>query len=451
MNFGVTASSYVDSGGGGGGSAYANEVLADSPLLYWRLGETSGVTAVDSSGNGRDGTYMGTPGLDRVGLQGNDSDGSVYFEDTGGGDYATLASSSWMNVSDMTITCAVVFSAQGLRMFASRYHDPDNNRSWFVYSQNREFKFYVRGSDGNETIVSSGFTATPGVVYFLTAYSSNSGAGIRIYDKANGLVASATGVGRSVNPSTRPFMVGRCDGVASYQHESYIDEVAYYGSVLSGARLDTLASVFFGGQVWLNRSVNVLPRNGTLDHTVNFTPAAAGSLLVAILSGPMTNTMVTGGWTEHLQPIDSAELSVFTKTASLGESSLAVTHNNPNRPLQYAIYEFPSGSAYHSGTYHNTGAWQTLNGLPATPNTVLFYALAENKTNPADPQQYAEWYFPAIENLDYMEPHDGATDGIYTTIACQPHYKYASAGSPIINLYGSQIDNQVVTFAVTVP
>jgi hypothetical protein len=37
---------------------YATEVLADNPLLYWRLGETSG-TAEDSSGNSRTGTYSG--------------------------------------------------------------------------------------------------------------------------------------------------------------------------------------------------------------------------------------------------------------------------------------------------------------------------------------------------------------------------------------------------------
>jgi hypothetical protein len=36
---------------------YANEVLADSPYLYWRFGESSGLTAVDSSGNARNGVY----------------------------------------------------------------------------------------------------------------------------------------------------------------------------------------------------------------------------------------------------------------------------------------------------------------------------------------------------------------------------------------------------------
>jgi hypothetical protein len=41
-------------------SGYEGEVLADSPLLLWKLDESAGTTAVDSSGNGNDGTYSGT-------------------------------------------------------------------------------------------------------------------------------------------------------------------------------------------------------------------------------------------------------------------------------------------------------------------------------------------------------------------------------------------------------
>jgi len=39
---------------------YATEVLADTPIRYWKLDESSGTVAVDSSGNGGDGTYSNT-------------------------------------------------------------------------------------------------------------------------------------------------------------------------------------------------------------------------------------------------------------------------------------------------------------------------------------------------------------------------------------------------------
>jgi Concanavalin A-like lectin/glucanases superfamily len=41
---------------------YTDQVLADSPSLFWKLDETvTSGSAVDSSGNGRDGTYQSSP------------------------------------------------------------------------------------------------------------------------------------------------------------------------------------------------------------------------------------------------------------------------------------------------------------------------------------------------------------------------------------------------------
>jgi hypothetical protein len=58
---------------------YADEVLADSPVGFWLLDETSGTTAVDSSGNANHGTYNGSPALAATtvaGLTAPDFDGS---------------------------------------------------------------------------------------------------------------------------------------------------------------------------------------------------------------------------------------------------------------------------------------------------------------------------------------------------------------------------------------
>lgn len=41
------------SGGGAASDPYRDAVMADSPWAYWRLNETSGTAAADSSGNGR--------------------------------------------------------------------------------------------------------------------------------------------------------------------------------------------------------------------------------------------------------------------------------------------------------------------------------------------------------------------------------------------------------------
>lgn len=63
----------------------ASEILADSPYGYWPLDDASGTTAVDASGNGRDGTYTGGVTLAQPGLVGDAValDGSTGYVDFG--------------------------------------------------------------------------------------------------------------------------------------------------------------------------------------------------------------------------------------------------------------------------------------------------------------------------------------------------------------------------------
>jgi hypothetical protein len=61
-----------------GGSVYAEAVLADSPVSYWRLGESSGTVAVDEMGTNV-GTYVGSITLGQTGALVGDADTSVLF------------------------------------------------------------------------------------------------------------------------------------------------------------------------------------------------------------------------------------------------------------------------------------------------------------------------------------------------------------------------------------
>jgi hypothetical protein len=63
-----------------GGGGYASEVLADSPLAYWPLNESSGSTAFDQIGS-NDLTYVNTPTLGVTGLIAGEADTAVSFDD----------------------------------------------------------------------------------------------------------------------------------------------------------------------------------------------------------------------------------------------------------------------------------------------------------------------------------------------------------------------------------
>jgi hypothetical protein len=64
------------------GFSYAGRVLLDDPVGYWRLGESAGTSAADSSGNGFTGTYIGVYTLAQAGAL-VDTDTSVSFGTTG--------------------------------------------------------------------------------------------------------------------------------------------------------------------------------------------------------------------------------------------------------------------------------------------------------------------------------------------------------------------------------
>jgi hypothetical protein len=80
---------------------YSSEVLADSPLCFLRLGEASGTTAADSSGNSHAGTYAASPTLGATGLIAGDSDTAVTFN--GSSQYVSIDNSSgWADGTSFT-------------------------------------------------------------------------------------------------------------------------------------------------------------------------------------------------------------------------------------------------------------------------------------------------------------------------------------------------------------
>jgi hypothetical protein len=62
---------------------YSQTVLVDNPIGYWRLDETAGTTANDSSGNGRNGTYTGGFTLNQPGAI-SSGDPAVLLNGSGG-------------------------------------------------------------------------------------------------------------------------------------------------------------------------------------------------------------------------------------------------------------------------------------------------------------------------------------------------------------------------------
>jgi hypothetical protein len=73
---------------------YRNQVAADFPSFYWRLGEASGTTAADATGHNRTGTYQSGVTRGVAGALSNDSDTAVRLSGTSTGRVTSNTSTS---------------------------------------------------------------------------------------------------------------------------------------------------------------------------------------------------------------------------------------------------------------------------------------------------------------------------------------------------------------------
>src|SRR4051812_8284116 len=111
--------------------SYSSEVLADSPLAYWRLGDASGTTMVDSSGNARDGAYTGSPTLGTTSLLLSDADTAVTLN--GSTQYASVADAAWMDASSFTVEALIKPSAVSGNKAVIGRDGNSGSRGWNLY------------------------------------------------------------------------------------------------------------------------------------------------------------------------------------------------------------------------------------------------------------------------------------------------------------------------------
>lgn len=213
---------------------YQSEVLADSPLVYWRLGETSGTTATDASGNGMHGTYANSPTLGVTSLLVSDaSNKAATFTST-----AVVSVADTTNLTAFTVECwykgtgtpnvhladrALTTGGTGASLFTLT--SPGTGDAWGV----------VNTLTGSAT-VQTGTTVNDGsahhiVLTFVAGAGSNN---VKIY--LDGVLKQSGTAGGTMDTADMPFRAGNnwggfrpCTGV--------LDEVAYYTTALSAARI----------------------------------------------------------------------------------------------------------------------------------------------------------------------------------------------------------------------
>lgn len=226
-------------------ASYADEVLADSPVGHWRLDDSSGTTAVDSSGNGRDGLRNGAT-YNQSGLINDgtcyDFDGSndrVYFNDAAWMDTEftdKLTVEAWINLDAYPpsgdYSCIVARYQGGLhgRVFLMRVNN-DGTVSFIVWPNG------VDGAGSASTTVCS-----IGTTYHVVG--TYDGAYTNIYVNGSEEAPDDAGAVGSFAGETLNMFIGAMNNgthatadAAMRFFNGRIDEVAIYNTALSPARI----------------------------------------------------------------------------------------------------------------------------------------------------------------------------------------------------------------------
>lgn len=226
----------VGGGGAGGGStAYYDAVMADSPLAYWRLGEASGLAAVDATGNGYDGLYVGGAGLGAMGAIVGDVDTAVSFDGIDDrvtmGDVLDFVSGAPFSVEAWARPVALPMGTSEFAICGKRGNDANGTQGYILRVRN-DGAVEIRIYQNNVEASANGTTALP-LGSYTHVVGTYDGAMLAVY--ANGLPLDQQVSPLSVVDHGIGFGIGSDFGNDSMQGD--IDEVAVYDHVLSSARV----------------------------------------------------------------------------------------------------------------------------------------------------------------------------------------------------------------------
>lgn len=270
---------------------YQNAVLVDRPLAYYRLGEASGTTLVDSSGYGRDGTWEVAPAaFGRPGLIVGDADTAVEYS---GSTLATVFNASWMNSTYLTVEYWITPDAANIGLVSR--DDSGFDRVWRTFlDSSRRIDFAVWNQAGTVYQNITTQTLTLGQTYHIAC--TFDGTAVKVYINGR-LSRSVAATGTMIATVSEPLSVGK--GSSNIRMDGVMDEVAVYGTALSATRVLDHYDIGAGSPPLPIIEYNAVLAGGTPAVVPMVRVPAVGDIVLAVAksnrsSGGRTITGVTG-------------------------------------------------------------------------------------------------------------------------------------------------------------
>ena len=217
-----------------GSAAYTTQVLFDGPLAYYRLGD-AGATAVDSSGNGLNGTFQGGVTKGVAGVLPGDPNTAVTFDGLTGS--VKLASGfanftngftweGWVNPSSLA-------SNGSYQPWFNLGNGASSDNVWFgrYYNNNLALQIYHGGSNTGFMVINNAIELNKWQHFAVTI----DGAGNATVYK-NGIIIASANVTPITNINRTSNYLGK-DDFGNTPFAGQMDEVAFYNKSLNGSQL----------------------------------------------------------------------------------------------------------------------------------------------------------------------------------------------------------------------
>lgn len=216
-------------------TSYQATVLADAPKGYWKLDDTSGVVAVDTTASANNGTYVSAPTLNQTPLI--TAGKSVLFT-AGSSQYAsTPALAGYAATTALSIECWVKTAVAGAsQFFVASMNSSPNNRYALRLNASGVCEFFIwDNADAPWSWAGSVVVNDNATHHIVGTYD---GVTVKLY--VDGAL-DGVGLPKVVTLATGtngPFIACRNTGSIPQNFvTATIDEVAFYTTTLSAARV----------------------------------------------------------------------------------------------------------------------------------------------------------------------------------------------------------------------
>jgi len=206
---------------------YYSEVRTDAPTGYWRLGETSGTAAADSSGNGLSGVYQNTPTLGATGALSGSSAKSVTLNGTD--EYITVADTGVLDLGTDTLALEILAYFDSVAAGVDPLFDK-GTAGYYLYRSGTSLVFAKKGTGD---IVASSVALSAGAWYHI-AVTKSGASSTKMY--LNGVDVTGSVTDRTIAGTADSLYIGQDSGGTAW-HAGSLQEAAVYPTALSAARI----------------------------------------------------------------------------------------------------------------------------------------------------------------------------------------------------------------------